>query len=59
MKKKLLTVNILDVDKPLEDKLTDERYINPKPQLMYVSDATEAKVTNWAPTKMYKKSVCR
>lgn len=52
---KMLTVNILDVDKPLEDKLTDERYINPKPQLMYVSDATEAKVTNWAPTKMYKK----
>ena len=51
----MLTVNIIDVDKPLGNKLTDERYINPRPQLLYVSDATETKVANWAPTKMFEK----
>ena len=48
-----LILDILDVDKNKGTDVTDERYINPRPQVIYASsEEVKKSIQEWAPTKM-------
>ena len=45
-------IRVSDVDAPYGTVLNDERWVNPTPQILYVSSGSQAAVEKWAPTRM-------